>query len=49
MNYTSTSPYIFLVWCLVKHMIHLHGVVLGRHRDNFVSFNYKCDVMIVIL
>jgi hypothetical protein len=33
---TSTPPYILMVWCLVKHRIHLHDVVL-KHRDNFTS------------
>jgi hypothetical protein len=28
-SYTSTLPYFFMVWCLIKHRIHLHGVVLG--------------------
>jgi hypothetical protein len=27
-SYTSTPPYIFMAWCLVKYRIHLHGVVL---------------------
>jgi hypothetical protein len=24
------SPYVFLAWWLVKHMIHLHDVVLSK-------------------
>jgi len=26
---TSTPPYVFTAWCLVKYRIRLHGVVLG--------------------
>jgi hypothetical protein len=28
-SYMSTAPYIFMAWCLVKHKICLHGVVLS--------------------
>jgi len=27
-NYTSTSPYVFMVWYLIKQGTHLHGVLL---------------------
>jgi len=27
-TYTSTPTYVFIAWCLVKHRIHLDGVVL---------------------
>jgi hypothetical protein len=27
-SYTSTPPYVFTAWCIVKHSIHLHGMVL---------------------
>jgi hypothetical protein len=33
-SYTSTPSYAFIVWCLFKYRIHLHGMVL-RQRDNF--------------
>jgi hypothetical protein len=26
---TTTPPYVFMVWCIVKYMIHLHGVALS--------------------
>jgi len=25
--YASTSPYVFMVWCLIKQMVGLHGAV----------------------
>jgi hypothetical protein len=28
-GYNSTSPYMFMAWWLVKHRIHLHGLVLS--------------------
>jgi len=28
-GYTITLPYLFVVLCLIKHTIHLHGVVLN--------------------
>jgi len=28
-SYTSTSQYIFIVWCLIKRIICLHDVVLS--------------------
>jgi hypothetical protein len=28
-SYTSALPYIFMVWCLVKYKMHLHGVVFS--------------------
>jgi hypothetical protein len=28
-SYTSTPPYFFMAWCLIKHKVHLHGVVLS--------------------
>jgi hypothetical protein len=28
-SYTSIPPYVSMVWCLVKHRISLHGVVLS--------------------
>jgi hypothetical protein len=27
-NYTSTSPYVFMAWCLFKQRICFHGLVL---------------------
>jgi hypothetical protein len=29
-SYTSTSPYIFMAWYIIKHRIHLYGVVLSQ-------------------
>jgi hypothetical protein len=35
-GYTSTPPYIFMAWCLVKFMIYLHSIVwVVKHRNNF--------------
>jgi hypothetical protein len=31
-SYTSTPPYVFMAWCLVKHGIYIKGMML---RDNF--------------
>jgi hypothetical protein len=28
-SYTTIPPYIFMAWCLVKHVICLHGVALS--------------------
>jgi len=28
-SYTYALPYVFMVWCLVKYRMHLHGVVLS--------------------
>jgi len=28
-SYTYIPPYVFMVWCLVEHRIHFHGVVLS--------------------
>jgi len=28
-SYTSTPPYTFMTWCLIKQGIHLHGMVLS--------------------
>jgi hypothetical protein len=36
-GYTSTPQYIFMTWCLIKQCIHLHGLVLVKHRDNFTA------------
>jgi hypothetical protein len=27
-SFTSSPPYVFMGWCLIKHRIRLHGVVL---------------------
>jgi hypothetical protein len=34
-SYTSTSLYVFAVWCLVKYRIHLHGAGPIKYKDNF--------------
>jgi len=28
-SYTSTSPYVFMVWCLVKYRMYLNGMILS--------------------
>jgi hypothetical protein len=28
-SYISTPPYVFMAWCLIKHRIHLHVVVVS--------------------
>jgi len=28
-SYTSTPPYVFMAWCLVKYMVRLDGMVLS--------------------
>jgi len=28
-SYASTPPHVFMAWCLIKHRIRLHGVVLS--------------------
>jgi len=38
-SYTSTSQYVFIISCLIKSGMRLHGVVLSlAHRDNFTLF-----------
>jgi hypothetical protein len=32
-SYTSTLPYVFMAWCLVKEWMRVHGMVL-RHRTH---------------
>jgi len=37
-SYTSTPPYVFMAWCLIKHRIRrLHRIAwyLVKHRNNF--------------
>jgi hypothetical protein len=34
-EYTSTPPHVFMALYLVKHRIHLRGVVLCYAKDNF--------------
>jgi hypothetical protein len=43
-NYTSTPPYVFMVWCLIKHRMCLHLVKL---RDNF-TFTFSGIITIPI-
>jgi len=31
-SYTSTPPYVFMTWCLVKHRIRPNGLYLGSGR-----------------
>jgi len=28
-SYTSSLPYIFMMWCFIKHRIFLHGILLS--------------------
>jgi hypothetical protein len=39
-NCILTSSYIFMVWCLIKHRIHLHGMVLGYAQGQFYLYLY---------
>jgi hypothetical protein len=46
-TYPSTTAYVFNVWSLIKHRIHLHGMVLN-HMDKFTfafiifgKFNFR--------
>jgi len=32
-SYISTSPYVFMAWCVIKQGIRIHGLGL-RHKDN---------------
>jgi hypothetical protein len=34
-SYTSTPPYVFIVWCLIKHGCVFTAWNLVKHRDNF--------------
>jgi hypothetical protein len=36
---TSTSPYIFMVWCLVKHIICLYGMVLSHAQGQLCLYH----------
>jgi hypothetical protein len=40
-NCTSTPPYAFMTWCLVKKEIHFHGVVLKLHKRTTLTTNNK--------
>jgi hypothetical protein len=33
-SYTSTTPYSFMAWLLIKHIIHLHGVALNQAQEH---------------
>jgi hypothetical protein len=37
-SYTSTPPYVFIVWCLIKQRIRLHGVVLSYAQGKLLTF-----------
>jgi hypothetical protein len=30
--------YVFMVWCLIKQWIRVHGMVLIQYKSNFSSF-----------
>jgi hypothetical protein len=41
-SYTSTPQHVFIVWCLIKQNVRLHGMVF-KHRDNF-TFTFTCSM-----
>jgi len=40
-SYTSNPQYDFVVWCLIRQEISLHGMVL-KHVDNFTFTFIYC-------
>jgi len=38
LSYTSTFPYIFLAWCLIKIMVHLHGALCSLAQGHIYLF-----------
>jgi len=37
-NYTSSPPYIFMAWYLIKHRIRLHGMTLSKAQGQLLSY-----------
>jgi len=37
-NYTSTPQCIFMAWCIIKHWIHLHGMVLSFAQEQIYLY-----------
>jgi len=31
--------YAFMVWCLLKQEVRLHGLLLIKHMDSFISYD----------
>jgi len=54
-GYTSTPPNVFMAWCLVKHRMNLHGVVVNyaerlyltppEQKDHAPSWSYFRDIL----
>jgi len=42
MSYTSTPLYIFMAWCLVKHRIRLHDIILRKGLSVLVGLEDGC-------
>jgi hypothetical protein len=56
LTYTSTYPYVFIVWCLIKHkftgtfltvILHVKPCdLVDRHKDSFLLWNYVRNFVI---
>jgi hypothetical protein len=39
----SLSQYVFMAWCLIKQELHLHDMLLVKHREKFTFTILKFD------
>jgi len=45
---TSTPPYVFMVWCLVKYRVCLHGMVLIQAQGTILPLPSAFGVYVAI-
>jgi hypothetical protein len=48
-SYTSTSLYVSMLWCLIKHRTKLHGVALGEVQGHIHLFPFQRGINIFCL
>jgi hypothetical protein len=41
-SYTSIPPYVFMVWCLIKHRMDKHGNATNAHQVRLISHHTEC-------
>jgi len=46
MEPSSTPTYFFMVWCLIKHGIHISGMII-KHRDVFFYYMNNTKLCII--
>jgi hypothetical protein len=39
-SYTTLPPYVFMAWCLMKHRINLHGMVVSQVQGQLYIYLY---------